>query len=77
MDSFKYEIISHIAVLSEKKSGWRKELNYVSWNSMPPKYDIRDWGPDHEKIGKGVTLGSEEFFALKNALLKIEPDTVE
>ena len=24
------------------------------------KYDIRDWAPEHEKMGKGITLSQEE-----------------
>lgn len=32
-----------------KQQGWRKELNLVSWNGRPPKFDLRDWAPDHEK----------------------------
>ena len=30
-------------------------------------HDIRDWSPDHEKMGKGVTLSKEEF----NELIKL------
>ena len=52
---FSYEIIEEIAVLSENNKGWRKELNLVSWNGRPPKFDLRDWAPDHEKMGKGLT----------------------
>ena len=62
---FSYEIIEEIAVLSENNKGWRKELNLVSWNGRPPKFDLRDWAPDHEKIGKGLTLTNEEFEALQ------------
>ncbi|MCR4642000.1 MAG: hypothetical protein K5697_08220 [Lachnospiraceae bacterium] len=40
--------------------GKEEELNKVSWNDREAKYDIRDWSPDHEKMGKGVTLGYEE-----------------
>ena len=36
--------------------GWTKELNRISWNGGEPKYDIRDWAPEHEKMGKGVTI---------------------
>ena len=50
---FSYEIIEEIAVLSENNKGWRKELNLVSWNGRPPKFDLRDWAPEHEKMGKG------------------------
>lgn len=55
-------------VLSENPKGWRKELNLVSWNERAPKFDLRDWAPNHEKMGKGVTLSNEEFNALKEAI---------
>lgn len=70
MADFKYEIIEEIGVLSENAKGWRKELNLISWNGGAPKYDIREWAPDHEKMGKGVTLTEEELSALKNLLNK-------
>ena len=65
---FSYEIIEEIAVLSENNKGWRKELNLVSWNGRPPKFDLRDWAPEHEKMGKGLTLTNEEFEALQTAI---------
>ena len=65
---FSYEIIEEIAVLSENNKGWRKELNLVSWNGRPPNFDLRDWAPDHEKMGKGLTLTNEEFEALQKAI---------
>ena len=60
MADIKYEIVEKIGVLSETEKGWAKELNRVSWNDRPPKYDIRDWAPGHEKMGKGVTINDEE-----------------
>ena len=68
---FSYEIIEEIAVLSENNKGWRKELNLVSWNGRPPKFDLRDWAPDHEKMGKGLTLTNEEFEALQKAIVNM------
>ncbi|MGM0302842.1 hypothetical protein IGI66_002492 [Enterococcus sp. AZ048] len=68
MAEFNYEIVEEIAVLSENLKGWHKELNLVSWNERPPKFDLRDWAPDHEKMGKGVTLSNEEFAILKETL---------
>lgn len=65
---FSYEIVEEIAVLSENAKGWRKELNLVSWNGRPPKFDLRDWSPEHEKMGKGVTLTNEEFEALQKII---------
>ncbi|MEG1501549.1 MAG: PC4/YdbC family ssDNA-binding protein, partial [Clostridiales bacterium] len=60
MADIKYEIAQEIAVLSEGSKGWTKELNLVSWNERGPKYDLREWAPGHEKMGKGVTLSQEE-----------------
>lgn len=68
MSEFQYEIVEHIGVLSESPKGWRKELNIISWNGKPSKYDIRDWAPEHEKMGKGVTLSEEEMAKLKELL---------
>ena len=66
----KFKIINHIGCLSESSSGWRKELNSISWNGRDPKYDIRDWAPEHEKMGKGITLSQEEAEALYELLGK-------
>jgi len=68
MADIKYEIIKEIGVLSENAKGWRKELNLISWNDAAPKYDIREWAPGHEKMGKGVTLTKEELDKLKEIL---------
>ena len=64
----KYEITKEIGVLSENAKGWRKELNMVSWNDAEPKYDLRDWAPEHEKMGKGITMTEEEFQKLKELI---------
>ncbi len=70
MAEFKYEITRELGVLSESKSGWTRELNLISWNGAEPKYDIRDWSPDHEKMGKGISLNAEEVEKLKSILEK-------
>jgi hypothetical protein len=67
-DEFKYELINEIGVISESKSGWRKELTRVSWNGKEPKYDIRDWSANHEKMGKGLTLTDEELRKLQEII---------
>jgi hypothetical protein len=72
MGDFNYEVKEKIAVLSENKSGWTKELNIISWNGRAPKYDIRDWAPGNEKMGKGVTLQKEELIKLNEVLNNLE-----
>ena len=71
MPEFSYEIKKHIGVISNGSGGWTKELNLISWNGKEPKYDIRDWGPEHKKMGKGITLSADDAKALK-ALLDAE-----
>ena len=68
MAEIKFEITQHIGVLSESAKGWRKELNLVAWNGREPKYDIREWAPEHEKMGKGITLSQEEIKNLQALL---------
>jgi hypothetical protein len=68
MPEIKFEIVKHIGVLSEAESGWKKELNQVSWNEKEAKYDIRDWNQSHERMSKGITLTEEEVNELKKLL---------
>lgn len=67
-DDFSFTIEEKLGVVSESKGGWKLELNLVSWGGRPAKYDLRSWSPDHEKMGKGVTLTKEDLASLKNLL---------
>ena len=68
MAELKFEITKNIGVLSESARGWTKELNMVSWTEREPKYDLREWNPDHTRMGKGITLTEEEVETLKKLL---------
>ena len=72
MAEIKYEITEELVVLSESAKGWSKELNMVSWNDREPKFDIREWSPEHERMGKGVTLNKEEMKKIKDILNNID-----
>lgn len=72
MSEIKYEIVKHLAVLSEGSKGWQKELNLISWNDKEPKYDIREWAPEHAKMGKGVTISKEEMLQLRDTLAHMD-----
>ena len=72
MADIKYEIVKKIGILSKASSGWAKELNLISWNDREPKYDLRDWSADGEKMGKGVTLSKDELLALRELLNSME-----
>ncbi|MCQ2575370.1 MAG: PC4/YdbC family ssDNA-binding protein [Treponema sp.] len=72
MEEFSYKIEQNLGTISEGKGGWMLELNLVSWGGRPAKYDIRSWSPDHQKMGKGITLSAEDLKSLKNLLNGIE-----
>lgn len=72
MADIKYEIKEEIGVIAESAKGWTKELNLISWSGKDAKYDLRDWSPAHEKMGKGVTLSKDELIKLKELLNSME-----
>lgn len=65
MADFSFEIVEHLGVLGASNNGWTKELNRVSYNGAPAKFDIRGWNEDHSRMTKGITLSVEEFEALR------------
>lgn len=77
MADVKFQITKALGIISEGSKGWQKEINLVSWNERKPKIDIRDWGPEHEKMGKGITLSKDELQKLKELLDGINLETLE
>ena len=74
MTDIKYEIKEELGTLSESAKGWKKELNLVSCNGAAPKNDLRDCSPEHEKMGKGITLSADEVQKLYEILKNIVED---
>ena len=68
--SVSWEIKEHLAVLKEGSNGWKKELNIVSWNDGPARFDIRDWSEDHHHMAKGVTMNMDEGRKVYEAMTK-------
>ena len=67
---FTFSIKKSLGVLSTAQTGWTKEVNLVEWNGNPAKLDIRDWDPDHEHMGRGITLHKPETLELLEILLR-------
>ena len=72
MAGIKFDIQENFGVISETSNGWRKELNLVSWNDRAPKFDIRYWDSNHDKMGKGLTLSTDELREIKRILNEID-----
>jgi hypothetical protein len=68
MSDIKFEITKELIKLSESPKGWTKELNMVSWNDRESKFDLREWAPDHERMGKGITLSNDEMKKIRDVL---------
>ena len=67
-DEITCNVTKALAVLGENAKGYTEEANFVSWNGGDAKLDIREWHPDHERCGKGVTLTEDEGRKLYEAL---------
>lgn len=70
MPELKYEIVEACGVLSESSRGWTKELNLISWNDREARFDLREWSPNRDRMGKGITLSKEEAKMLRDLLNK-------
>lgn len=71
-EDFSFSIEKQIGVISHGKGGWQVELNLVSWSGREAKYDIRSWSPDHQKMGKGITMTQEELKTLAQIINSME-----
>jgi hypothetical protein len=72
MANIKFDIQQNLGIISEGAKGWKKEFNLISWNGRDPKYDLRDWDEQHDKMGKGVTLSKEEVIRLRDILNQLD-----
>lgn len=65
-----FKLVEKLGVLDTHKSGWAREVNIVAWNGKPPKFDIRDWDPEHERMSRGITLHEREAVKLAKILVQ-------
>ncbi|MEQ8175044.1 MAG: PC4/YdbC family ssDNA-binding protein [Syntrophomonadaceae bacterium] len=77
MSDLKFEIIETLGVLSEGSRGWQKEVNLISWNGRSPKLDVRDWSPDHQRMGKGLTFTRDELIKLRDFINSLDLEELE
>lgn len=73
-DKVTFEIKAQLGVLTEYPTGWKKEMNMVSWNGNAAKIDIRDWDPEHEKMSRGITLNEKEVANLLDIVTDKAPE---
>lgn len=69
-----YQITQHIGKISENRTNW-KELNLISYNGFPAKYDLRKWTKDEDGnpiMSKGITMNEEEVIILRDLLNRLD-----
>ena len=75
MFDIEVKIVKHFGVLKKHETGWCREINKVSWNGADPKYDVRDWSPDHTRMSRGITLTDDEMDKLIEAMGKARKES--
>lgn len=74
MNEITFEIKAKLGVIQEYPTGWCKELNIVSWNGNPAKFDVRDWDPEHEHMSKGITMTEKEMAKMMDIVAEKSQD---
>lgn len=65
------EIVKHIGIINPNSTSRKtRELNLIIWNHGIAKYDLREWGPNHECTGKGFAMSLNEAILLYELLGK-------
>lgn len=69
-----YKIEKTIATISSTESGYTLELNLISFNGKPAKYDLRRWLriAGQGKMLKGISLSKDEMSKLLEVLEETE-----
>ncbi|MGI6727362.1 MAG: YdbC family protein [Anaerovoracaceae bacterium] len=67
-----FNLVEHIGVFGKDGRGWTRELNRVSWNEGPVKYDIRNWNAEHQKMSRGITLTQQELSDFRNLIEELK-----
>ena len=53
--------LEHIGIIHETPSGWKTEVNVVSWFGKEGKIDIRNWSTDYSKSSPHSLFSDEEM----------------
>ena len=71
MTKFTYDIKESFGSIGES-GAYSTQLNLISFNNKEPKYDIRKWDIENDKMLKGISLTKEELVALRDLLNTLE-----
>lgn len=66
--NIKMNIVKSLGIVAKNDKEYTKELNIISWNDGPPKFDLREWTPTEHHALKGITLSEHEMILLYKIL---------
>ena len=70
--TYSVELVEHIATINTYPDGVTTlELNRISFNGGVPRYDLRIWDIEKNKMKKGINLSEYEVRKLKDVLNSI------
>ena len=69
MAEITYDVVKKIGVIADN-SAWETQVNLISWNHAKPKFDIRKWNVETNKMSKGISLTESEARALADLLIE-------
>ncbi len=64
-----YDVVKNIGVIADN-GAWETQVNMISWNHGAPKFDIRKWNVETNKMSKGISLTESEARALADLLIE-------
>ena len=68
-----YDVVEHIGTVPTN-SAWEVQINSISWNHAPAKYDIRKWNSETDKMSKGISLTEDELRGVYEILKEMYED---
>lgn len=68
-DKITYDVVKNIGIIADN-GAWETQVNMISWNHGAPKFDIRKWNVETDRMSKGISLTESEARELVRVLTK-------
>ena len=62
-----YDVVKNIGVIADN-GAQETQVNMISWNHGAPKFDIRKWNVETDRMSKGISLTESEARELVKVL---------
>ena len=66
-DKITYDVVRNIGVIADN-GAWETQVNMISWNHGAPKFDIRKWNVETDRMRKRISMTENEASTLAKAM---------